>query len=228
MSSTADLGDFELSRSYPLILSAASAALELAQIPGYETANADAIARYNKAPLGTQWMLYSATQAGTTAIIPVGSVFRKTTRGLYAASANNRITRVINPLVDTIAAGNTADSFIASLAATGGADTIVIGGTLRKGNGAANLNLVASSPNAIVKVTVGGIATNVISVGTVTGTVQAFIPAAAGGGAVLYLLADATGLFAATFTYSNTPGATSVPVTFEYLGLSATITASVT
>lgn len=222
MSSTADLGDYELSRSYPLILSAASAALELAQIPGYATANANAnaISRFNNAPLGTTWILYSATQSGTTDVLPLGSIFRKLTRTAYGLGG--RVTRVASAVNTGITINSLVDPFVTSLVATGAADSIVVGGTLLDGAGG------AVSAATLIEVEVGGIASAVLSVGSVTGTTQYFVPAAAGGGAMYGVLSNSSGVFAATFTYTGGTPSGSVPVVFRYKGLTATTTATVT
>lgn len=209
----ADIGDFETSRGYPLDLSADLASTE---IPGYEGCSAALQAAYNALPLGAQFVIRTGI-----ATIHAGAVFRKTSQTLYGAGG--RITRVVNPTVDTITAGSAVDSFITNLVATGGADSIVIGGTLLNGNGAANAA-------GTIKVFVGGIAACVLSVGTITSASNGttFTVSAAGGGAVFTCQANSSGVFAATFSYSNTPGATSVPVSFEYLGITTRVVASVT
>lgn len=208
----ADIGDFETSRGYPLDLSAAAT-----EIPGYEGCSAALQAAYNALPLGAQFVI----RTGIAKDMPAGAVFRKTSQTLYGSGG--RITRVVNPTVDTITAGSAVDSFITSLVATGGADSIVIGGTLLNGNGAANAA-------GTIKVFVGGIAACDLSVGTITSASNGttFTVSAAGGGAVFTCQANSSGVFAATFSYSNTPGATSVPVSFEYLGITTRVVASVT
>jgi hypothetical protein len=206
----ADIGDFETSRGYPLDLSAAAT-----EIPGYEGCSAALQAAYNALPLGAQYVIRTGI-----ATIPAGAVFRKTSQTLYGSGG--RITRVVNPTVDTINFGVAADSFIGTLAVTpGGGKLVVSGAALRLGNGAATtqgiVTIYCGNPTG---------AGRTITAAASVGTLQAGIGGAADTGMVATVLAGAGGAFTVNFTFSGASAST--PVVIEYLGIKTATTASVT
>lgn len=213
MSNTADIGDFESSRGYPLTIAAAAT-----EIPGYEGCSTADRTRFNNLPFGSTFIVRSSAIPTT---IPVGATFRKLTQTAYASGG--RITRVINPLVDVILAGSAVDSFITSLAASVAVDNVVtVYGTMLRGNGAA----YASAP---VEIALSGLAGQTIAWTGNAGTTLIYqVPAAAAGGAIAQFTAAAvTGAFSATATYSGAvAGAANVVV--NYLGLSITVPVTVT
>lgn len=208
---SANVGDFETGRSYPLDLVTLAT-----EIPGYEGCSTIKQAEYNALPLGAQFVIRTGI-----ATIPAGAAFRKTSQTLYGSGG--RITRVVNPMVDTITVGSAVDSFIANLTTdVSVANRLIVSGTLRRGNGAINTS-------GIVKVSIRGAGgdTTIITEADVLSAEEAYVFSAGtnGCGAIFSCQATTEGAFSVRFQFH--PGLTSflatIPVVVEYCGLSVLI-----